>query len=182
MLVGAWVGALALIIGTGLVGRGGEAPVRADAAPAEAEVAASPRPDPPRDQAPAWVSSPRDRLTMTLPSARNVTVATRSVEVAGTLDGGAGRVVVTLESRRSHLLESRTVSVVDGRFHASFVLPNPRPGGRMWVSVVLLGPAGLPLEAIRRPFMSGALVPRALGEDGLVGGIVFGTTRRGGAG
>jgi hypothetical protein len=154
--------------------------LRADAAPAEA--AASPRPDPPRDQAPAWVSGPQDRLTMTLPSARNVAVATRTVEVAGTLVGGAGRVVVTLESRRSHLLESRTFVVLDGRFHVSFDLPNPRPGGRMWVSVVLLGPAGLPLEAIRRPFLSGALVPRTLGEDGLVGGIVFGTARPGGAG
>lgn len=171
----AWAGALALIVGTGLVGRGGEAPVRAEAA-------ASARPDQPRAQAPAWVAGPPERLTMTMPSARNVAIATRTVEVAGTLDGGAGHVVVTLESRRSHLLESRTVPVVDGRFHASFVLPNPRPGGRMWVSVVLLGPTGLPLEAIRRPFVSAALMPRTLGEDGLVGRIVLGTTRRVGAG
>ena len=172
MLAGIWIGTLALLVGSGLLGRGGEAPARP--VPTRVEAAASARPEPPRAQAPAWVTGPPERLTMTIPGARNVSVSTRTVEVAGTLDGGAGRVVVSLESRRSHLLEARTVSVLDGRFRTSFVLPNPRPGGRMWVSAVLLGPMGLPLEAIRRPIVSGPLAQRILGEDGLVGGIVFG--------
>jgi hypothetical protein len=171
VVVGAWIALLGLVVGAGVLGRGGEEPMRATGD-------ASARPD----QAQAHVlpaSRPRrsERLAMTVPAARNVSVTTKAVDVAGTLDGGAGRVVVTLESRGSQLLDSRVLSVVDGRFHASFDLPNPRPGGRMFVSAVLLAPDGVPLEAIRRPIVSGPLSPRTLGEDGLVGGIVFGTRR-----
>jgi hypothetical protein len=116
---------------------------------------------------------------MTVPAARNLTVTSSAVDVAGTLAGAAGRIVVSLESRGSQLLDSRNLLVTDGRFHASFDLPNPRPGGRMFVSVVLLAVDGTPIEAIRRPIVSGPLAQRTLGEDGLVGGIVFGGTTRG---
>ena len=41
----------------------------------------------------------------------------------------------------------------------------------MFVSVVLIGMNGLPIEAIRRSFESGPLNTPPMGEDGLVGGV-----------
>jgi len=121
--------------------------------------------------APALVPLTDDRLTMVRPEQRNLTVHTPMVEVAGTVAGG-GRVVLTLESRGSHLLESRSLIVsAGGRYHASFALPNPRPGGRMWLRAVLMADNGLPIEAIRRPFISGPLVGPMGRGDGLLSRI-----------
>jgi hypothetical protein len=41
----------------------------------------------------------------------------------------------------------------------------------MWVTAVLVADNGLPIEAIRRPIVSGPLDPPTLGDDGLIGGI-----------
>jgi hypothetical protein len=110
------------------------------------------------------------RMSLTAPPARNVAIRTRTVDVAGMVVGG-GRIVVTLESRGAHLLESRSVIAgADGRFRASFPLPQPRPGGLMWVSAVLVADDGLPIEAIRRSIISGPLDEPTLGDDGLIGG------------
>ena len=57
----------------------------------------------------------------------------------------------------------RLVGLRTGRFQVTFDLPNPRPNGNMVVAVSILGPDGQPTG--ERP---------ALGEDGLMGGIVFG--------
>jgi hypothetical protein len=179
VVVGAWIALLGVVVGAGVLGRGGE-PRAPDGAGPSARTAVDASAPAGSLVARAFASAVAppimpERLTMTIPAARNVTVTSAAVDIAGTLDGEPGRVVVTLESRGSQLLDSRTVLVRDGRFHAAFDLPNPRPGGRMFVSVVLLAADGTPLEAIRRPIVSGPLTPRSLGADGLVGGIVFGT-------
>jgi hypothetical protein len=173
-----WVVGLLTVAGIGLFG---QRPAPPDA------IAAVPSGARPHDAqrvmlAPALVPLTSDRLTMTRPYARNAPVHTQTVEVAGAVGGGVGdaraggrdvdRVVVTLESRRSHLLESRTLSVAaDGRFTTSFPLPNPRPGGRMRVTIVLIADNGLPIEAIRRPFVSGPLTQTNFGQDGLISGM-----------
>jgi hypothetical protein len=120
--------------------------------------------------APAAVAPVEERLALTAPSMRGLLIGTRAIDIAGTVKGN-GPVIVTLESRNQHILDSRTIDVEDGPFVVSFDLPNPRPGGRMFVSVVLIGMNGLPIEAIRRSFESGPLKTPPMGEDGLVGGV-----------
>ena len=73
----------------------------------------------------------------------------------------------------------------DRQFEVAFPLSNPRPGGRMVVQVVALSPVGIPIEVARIPIEVGAIAPATprevgrdgdggLGEDGIIGGIVFG--------
>jgi hypothetical protein len=174
IIVAGWVIAVLSIVGVAVIGQGSDAsPAHADplsVAVADAPSAATPHAPRPL-LAPALVPLTEDRLTVTRPPTRNVAIRTRAVDIAGVVSGG-GRVVVTLESRGSHLLESMTVDAgPDGRFRVSFALPNPRPGGRMWVSAVLVADNGLPIEAIRRPIVSGPLQAATLGDDGLIGGI-----------
>jgi len=164
----AWVGVLAVTVGLAVLGRPSDAaPAVAVGATPVVGVSAGP---PEAVLAPAAVAPVEERLDLTAPSMRGLLIGTRAIDIAGTVRG-TGPVIVTLESRNQHILESRTIQVEDGPFVVSFDLPNPRPGGRMFVSAVLIGMDGLPVEAIRRSFESGPLREPPMGEDGLVGGI-----------
>ena len=75
-----------------------------------------------------------------------------------------------------------------GRFQVTFDLPNPRPNGNMVVAVAIIGPDCLPIDGIRRRVRMGRILvgtsavaterpagrARTLGDDGLMGAIVFG--------
>jgi hypothetical protein len=164
----AWVGVLVVTVGLAVLGRPSEAvpAVAVGASPAAGASAGMPA----AVVAPLAVSPVVERLAVTAPSMRGLLIGTRAIDIAGTVRG-SGPVIVTLESRNQHILESRTIEVQDGPFVVSFDLPNPRPGGRMFVSAVLIGLNGVPVEAIRRSFESGPLKTPPMGEDGLVGGI-----------
>ena len=95
---------------------------------------------------------------------------------------------VTLESSGGKLIASETLESVGGAtpFRVDFPLSNPRPGGRMVVQVVAFTTHGIPLEVVRIPVEIGALLPGTprhvgrtgegtRGEDGIIGGIVFGS-------
>jgi len=75
-------------------------------------------------------------------------------------------------------------------FESRFRLAIPRPGGDMTLFIIAVDGDGIPIDAIRRRFTIGAIVDiparlrsdpsgdgfsRSNGEDGLMGGIPFGT-------
>jgi hypothetical protein len=160
---------------------GTQAPSRpspAPPAPSVAQVAATPA---------VAVSDPRPVLDIAAPSVVGAVITTPRLHVRGSRVGPSGPVRVTLESSGAKLIESETIpaSGAGGAFEVAFPLSNPRPGGSMVVQVVAFDPHGIPLEVVRIPIEIGAIAegaPRTvgrtgagpLGEDGIVGGIVFG--------
>jgi hypothetical protein len=94
---------------------------------------------------------------------------------------------VTVESTGATLVASEMLpaSGAGGAFQLELPLADPRPDGPMVVQVVALAANGMPLEVVRIPVEIGAITEGAprivgrtgegpIGEDGIIGGIVFG--------
>ena len=125
------------------------------------------------------------------PARRDEVVTTPDILVRGQAGTDVARIRVTLESRGGKILASdwieRTAS--DGRerfpFEARFEATTARPAGVMWITATALGADGIPIDALRRRFQLGEIldIPDAVttrdvhttGEDGVMGGIPFGT-------
>ena len=110
-------------------------------------------------------------------------MTTPELVVRGFLRGGSGPVQVVVESSGGKAIAIRTVGPTTvGRpandpappFLTRFPISNPRPGGEMTIQVIAYDPDGLPVDVVRRRFVIGAIAVREIGEDGLMGGIVFG--------
>ena len=126
-------------------------------------------------------------LRVDAPSRVGAIITTPGLVVRGSRIGPSGPLRVTVESSGAKLVASEMLpaSGAGGAFQVEFPLSNPRPGGSMVVQVVAFAPNGIPLEVVRIPVEIGAVAegaPRAvgrtaagpLGEDGIIGGIVFG--------
>jgi len=127
-------------------------------------------------------------LHVDAPSGPGAVITTPGLVVRGTRAVEAGPLRVTLESSGGKLIASETLESVGGStaFRVDFPLSNPRPGGLMVVQVVAFTTHGIPLEVVRIPIEIGALLPGTprnvgrtgegtRGEDGIIGGIVFGS-------
>ncbi len=119
-------------------------------------------------------------LVVTSPRGPGVEITTRRLTIEGHLHATTAVVSVSLEARGNRVIDT-FVTQPTATFQVGFDLPKPRPNGRMVISVVVLGPTGGLTDAIRWPVVIGAIAETApprptLGEDGLMGGLVFGTT------
>jgi hypothetical protein len=130
---------------------------------------------------------PASGLTIREPSRSGVVITTLDLVVRGSRAGPAGPLRVTLESGEATLLADETIpaSGAGGAFRVDLPLSDPRPGGSMVVQVETFTMHGAPLQVVRIPVTIGDLAhstPRqvgrdgdgGLGEDGIIGGIVFG--------
>ena len=126
-------------------------------------------------------------LRLDRPARRDEVVTTPDILVRGHAGTNVARIRVTLESRGGKILASdwieRTASDRGERFtfEARFEATTARPAGVMWVTATALGADGIPIDALRRRFQLGE-IPAArshpvhtTGEDGVMGGIPFGT-------
>jgi hypothetical protein len=126
-------------------------------------------------------------LHVDAPSGPGAVITTPGLRVRGSRTGPSGPVRITLESSGSKLIASETIPAngAGGAFAVDFPLSNPRPGGTMVVQVVAFTSHGIPLEVVRIPIEIGAILEGAprnvgrtgdgpIGEDGILGGIVFG--------
>jgi len=122
------------------------------------------------------------------PSGPGAVITTPGLVVRGTRAVEAGPLRVTLESSGGKLVASQTLADATGSgpFRVDFPLSNPRPGGTMVVQVVAFTSHGIPVEVVRIPIEIGAVLPGTpgnvgrtregtRGEDGIIGGIVFGS-------
>jgi hypothetical protein len=152
------------------------------------------RPVPPAPSAVAALATPaptaagpRTVLRIDAPSVVGAVITTPRLNVRGGRVGPSGPIRVTLESSGAKLVASETLPAngAGGVFEVAFPLSNPRPGGSMVVQIVAFDPHGIPLEVVRIPVEIGAIAEGAprnvgrtgegpIGEDGILGGIVFG--------
>lgn len=132
-------------------------------------------------------------LIVTDPLHSGESITTRRLRVTGYALGTAAIVRVSLQARREREIETATIrprqaadgAAVEpvGRFSVAFDLPNPRPNGTMVLEVALIADDGRVVDTIRRRVVLDAIVPTtpgsagapSFGEDGLMGGLPFGT-------
>jgi len=147
---------------------------------------------------PAVGIEPFQALVVTTPARSDDEITTRRLTITGYVVGVPLPVRVSLEARGNREIDSvvtmptRSPDLARpqraGRFQVTFDLPNPRPNGNMVVAVAIIGPDGQPIDGVRRRVRIGRIVDgtsavaterptgrtRPLGEDGLMGRIVFG--------
>jgi hypothetical protein len=129
---------------------------------------------------------PRPALKIVSPSRDGAVITTPALIVRGSRSGPAGPTQVTLLAEGTALArQTLPANGAGGAFQIELPVPGPRPGGSMVVEVVAFTTAVRPIRTLRIPVQIGAVVegaPRTvgrtgegpIGEDGIVGGIVFG--------
>lgn len=179
-----WLLGLVAIAGFAVAGRLSEPEIPAVAviaqpsAPAILEsqaVGSAPQADPPGE--------PGQLIVLTSPAEGDPTITALELFVQGYLQGDAASVRVTLvtDGERIDEVSSRPVLAPGERLsstrHARFLvrlgLPDLRPIGSMVVRVEALDQDGERLAAVRRRFWLGPIHRPTLGDDGLMGGLVF---------
>jgi hypothetical protein len=125
------------------------------------------------------------------PARRGDVVTTRELIVRGRVARSAGEVRIMLESSGGKPIAAAALDPTGfGHgdwipFESRFQLAVPRPGGDMTLFIIAVDGDGIPIDAVRRRFTVGAIIDipadtaarrsRSHGEDGLMGGIPFGT-------
>ena len=146
---------------------------------------------------PAVGIEPFQALVVTVPARSGDEITTRRLTITGYVVGVPMPIRVSLEARGNREIDSAITTPTRssdlarpqraGRFQVTFDLPNPRPNGNMVVAVAILGPGGQPIDGVRRRVRIGRILDgtsavttggpagrtRTLGEDGLMGGLVF---------
>ena len=130
----------------------------------------------------------RRQLALDQPARRGDIVTTRELIVRGRVAQTAGEVRIMLESRGGKPVATADIDPIGyghGEwipFESRFRLEMPRPAGDMTLFIVAVDGDGIPIDALRRRFTIGAIIEipavgrsRSNGEDGLMGGIPFGT-------
>ncbi len=181
-MFGAWVIGLGTVVGLAVSGP--------DVAPQRAVVVPSAAPSVTPGARP---SGPRS-LRLDQPARRDELVTSREIVIRGRVARGVGQVWIMLESRGGKPIATNAIDPTGMPrgdmipFESRFQVAMSRPAGSMMVVVVAIGADGLPVDAIRRRFELGAIVDiparvatgivsgsGSRGEDGVMGGIPFGT-------
>ncbi len=183
MVFGAWVIGLGTVVGLALSGPDVVPQRSALVPPAVPSLAPSARPSVPRS------------VRLDQPARRDEVITTREIVGRGRVAQSVGQVWIMLESRGGKPIATNAIDPTGMPrgamipFESRFRVAMPRPAGSMMVVVVAIGADGLPVDAIRRRFELGAIVdiPAGVGsdalpdgsgsrgEDGVMGGIPFGT-------
>ena len=159
---------------------------------------------PPASTRPAVGIEPVQALVVTTPARFDDEITSRRLTITGYVVGVPMPVRVSLEARGNREIDVAVTTPTRspdlarpqraGRFQVTFDLPNPRPNGNMVVAVAIIGPDGQPIDGVRRRVRIGRIGrigrivdgtsavaterpagrTRTLGEDGLMGRIVFG--------
>lgn len=176
LVIAAWVFGLVGIAGVAVVGRLTETDL-----PSAPLVAMAPTPlavESPasslgaRSDAPG--PAPSGLIVLTSPAEGDPTITAAEIIVQGFLQAEAASLRVSLETDWYPVQEA-TILPTDRhpRFLVRFDMPDPRTGEPMVVRVIALDRDGEWLANVQRPFRLGPIERPTLGDDGLVGGIVF---------
>ncbi len=172
----AWVFGLVGIAGVAVVGR-----LTETAAPSGPTMATAPSPMaslPPAVTGPHRADparpAPAEVIVLTSPAEGDPTITAPEIIVQGFFRADAAALRVSLETDWYPVQEA-TVRPIDrqGHFLVRFGIPDPRVMAPMAVRVVAFDRDGQRLGAVLRPFRLGPIERPTLGDDGLVGGIVF---------
>jgi hypothetical protein len=128
-------------------------------------------------------TAPDALIVVFSPATGEPTITSGELIVQGSVHGDADALTVIVDVRGRQLV-ARTVQPAvpdeDGsstrqrsRFLVRLQLPDPRPIGPMVLEVAAFDRSGARLAVIRRPFQLGRVDRPTLGDDGLLGGIVF---------
>jgi hypothetical protein len=102
-------------------------------------------------------------------------VTSQELLVRGSTDEGVDHLTVTLESIGRKALSMSTIEAASP-FTLTMAIPVGRDGTRLRVRVIAYDATGIPVDVIGREVTIGPYVPRSIGGDGFIGGIVFGSS------
>ncbi|MEX2184801.1 MAG: hypothetical protein WEC14_10165 [Chloroflexota bacterium] len=121
-------------------------------------------------------------LVLQVPRPAGGAITTHDLVVSGYLVDGTGPVSAIITTSEGERIAARTVGPLtigrpdddpNPRFLITVPLGDQRPVGEVRLRVVVYDIDGVPVEVVRRRVVIGPLERREIGEDGLVGGIVF---------
>jgi hypothetical protein len=176
LLIAAWLVGFAGVAGVAVAGKLVEPAV-------SPVVGAEVTPAPASRETATPVPAPDKPIVVTSPADGGATITAVELIVQGFLQVDASSLQVILETAGSRIDETtirpalasgeRPGSTRHAQFLVRFGLPDPRPMGPMVVRVVAFDRDGQRLAVVRRPFRLGPIDRPTLGDDGLLGGIVF---------
>ena len=115
---------------------------------------------------------PSGLIVLTSPAEGDPTITAPEIIVQGFVQPEAVTLRVSLETDW-YPVQQATVLAADPHFLVRFGISDPRVSAPMLVRVVALDRDGQWLADVLRPFRLGPIERPTLGDDGLVGGIVF---------
>ncbi len=180
----AWAGALAAVVVAAVAGSlaTGRPTAREPASSVLSAPVASSLPSPVRIALPP----PDPVLRIVEPVGNGTIITSTELVLRGSRAGPAGPTQVTLLSGDTPVArETLPARGAGGAFRLELPLPGPRPGDPLTIEVVAFTTAVRPAQVVRIPVRVGPIqggAPRAvgrtgegpIGEDGILGGIVFG--------
>lgn len=180
----AWAGALAAVVVVAVAGSFSTSrpTAREPAHSAPAAPVASSLPNPARVALPP----PVPVLRIVEPVGNGTIITSTDLVLRGARSGPAGPTQVTLLSGDTPVTrETLPASGGGGAFRLELSVPGPRPGDPLVIEIVAFTTAVRPAQVVRIPVRVGPIeggAPRVvgrtgegpIGEDGIVGGIVFG--------
>jgi hypothetical protein len=184
-ITAAWLVMLVGVAGFAVAGRVAtpEGTVVAIIAEAPPAVSSTPLPRSAEPSARRVLSSDGKPIVLTSPAEGDPTITAVELIVQGFLQADAASVRVVLETggapvgeltvRPALAFGERPSSTRHAQFLVRFGLPDPRPIGSMVVRVIALDRDGQRLAVIRRAFQVGPIDRPTLGDDGILGGLVF---------
>jgi hypothetical protein len=183
LLVSAWLLALVGVPAAAVVGGHAEGGLRDEPAVEDGLAAAGSRATGRDLRRPPVAAVPTATIVLNRP-ARGMRLTTIDVAVGGYLHEDADSVRVALETAGAVVLSQATVlpALAFGerpdanrhlQFHVRLVLPSRRPTGDVAVRVAAFDRSGRQIAVVRRPFTLAPIVRPTLGDDGLLGGLVF---------
>lgn len=193
LVTAAWLLGFVGIAGLAVVGRLIEPGVPSESiVTLEPSPAAATPPGPPETSAPHPANPPgmhhlattdRELIVLTSPAEGDPTIGAAELIVQGFLQAEAASLRVSLETDWYRVDEATVLPALafgerpDATRHAQFLvrfgLPEPRLTVPMVVRVVALDRDGHLLANVLRPFRLGPVERPTLGDDGLLGGLVF---------
>jgi hypothetical protein len=194
LVTAAWVAGLVGIAGLAVVGRLTETGVPTVAVAPNVAVASTPELDarPPGTSAPLPAYPPgmhhlasidRELIVLTSPALGDPTITAAELIVQGFLQADAASLRVSLETDWYPIEEATVIPALafgerpgptrHAQFLVRFALSEPRPTIPMSVRVVAFDRDGQWIANVLRPFRLGPIERPSLGDDGLLGGLVF---------
>jgi hypothetical protein len=174
------------VVTVAIAGRGDDGSERTVTAPSVDASAPGPveaSPSYVADAPPASTARPT-RIVLDVPGRPLTVVTTTAVVIRGQVPRDAGRLQILLQTRAATPIVVVTAEPMSAArtgwheapatFAADLALPDPRPTGPAVIQIVSYDQRGRARDVLLRPIIIGQVARRPIGEDGLLGGIVFG--------
>ena len=171
-MLGAWVAVIGVVAGAAVLGGAPSTDEPASSQAAIASPAASARVSPSTAVTTSSAASASATGLLRLFEPGDGLVTSQELLVRGATAESVDHLTVILESSGRKALSMSTIEAASP-FTLTLPIPVQRDGTELNVRVIAYDARGIPVDVVGRQVVIGPYVPRSIGGDGFVGGIVF---------